>query len=81
MSTIFQILVVANVTITAVLIAAFWSFAGLVRSVSTYVSKTDQVNLDKCQSGVLLPIPYKNILASVRYELLKDFESNFAYPG
>lgn len=47
--------------------------AGLVRSVSDYVSATDEVDSDKIpESNTKLPIPYKKVLKAVEYELRKD---------
>ena len=47
--------------------------AGIVRSISDYVSKTDAIDLDKMpERAATLPVPYKNILAAVEHELLKN---------
>lgn len=47
--------------------------AGLVRSVSDYVSTTDKTDIDEVpEQNTKLPIPYKKIIESVEYELLKD---------
>ncbi len=47
--------------------------AGLVRSISDYVSKTDRVNMDEVPTqNTKLPIPYRKVIEAVEYELLKD---------
>lgn len=47
--------------------------AGTIRSVSDYVSSTDKSDLDEMpEQNTKLPIPYKKIIESVEYELLKD---------
>jgi hypothetical protein len=48
--------------------------AGLARSVSSYVSKTDHIDLDEMPvRHTILPIPYDDLLEAVEYELLKNF--------
>jgi hypothetical protein len=48
--------------------------AGLVRSVSSYVSKTDKIDLDEMPVRYAqLPIPYDGVLEAIEYELLKNF--------
>lgn len=47
--------------------------AGLVRSISDYVSATDKIDLDEMpEPNTILPIPYKKVLEAVEYELLKN---------
>jgi hypothetical protein len=47
--------------------------AGIVRSVSDYVSATDKIDLDEMpEPNAGLPIPYKKVLEAVEYEFLKD---------
>jgi hypothetical protein len=47
--------------------------AGLVRSVSDYVSVTDRALLDEMPAhNTNLPIPYGKVLEAVEYELLKN---------
>lgn len=47
--------------------------AGIVRSVSDYVSTTDKIDLDEMpEPSVDLPIPYEKVLKAVQYEFLKD---------
>jgi hypothetical protein len=48
--------------------------AGLARSVSSYISNTDQVDLDEMPvRHTALPIPYENLLGAIEHELLKNF--------
>ena len=47
--------------------------AGVVRSISDYVSATDRVNMDEVpEQNTKLPIPYRKIIEAIKYELLKD---------
>lgn len=47
--------------------------AGLVRSVSDYVSATDKVSLDEMPEwNAKLPIPYGKVMEAIEHELLKD---------
>lgn len=47
--------------------------AGLVRSVSDYVSATDEIDPDEMpERYAKLPIPYKGVLEAVEHELLKN---------
>lgn len=47
--------------------------AGLVRSVSDYISTTDRTNMDEVpEQNTKLPIPYKKVIEAVEHELLKD---------
>jgi hypothetical protein len=82
--TLIYILTVGNIIFSLVIWSVFkkeqgrnrilQSFiAGLVRSVSDYVSTTDKACLDEVpEHNTKLPIPYKKILGAVEYEMLKD---------
>src|SRR6516165_6227143 len=84
MTKIFGLLIAANIVSTVILwtvltkerkrtrvLCAF--VAGLVRSVSDYVSRTDKVDLDEMPlRHMQLPLPYKSVLEAVAYELEKN---------
>lgn len=81
--TLINILVVGNIIFSLVawsviqkeqkrnrILQAF--IAGLVRSVSDYVSITDETDLDEMpEHNTKLPIPYNKVIEAVEYELLK----------
>jgi hypothetical protein len=47
--------------------------AGLVRSISDYVSDTDKIDLDEMPARhTQLPLPYKSVLETIEYELEKN---------
>lgn len=47
--------------------------AGLVRSISDYVSRTDRIDLDEMpETNTRFPVPYTKVLEAVEYELLKS---------
>ena len=84
MLSIYLLLLVGNIILTFVvwltlskerkrnrILQAF--IAGLVRSVSDYVSTTDKIDLKEMpERNTTLPIPYRNILESVQDEMLKN---------
>ena len=82
--TIIYILLAANIIFSFVLFASLKKeqkrnrilqafIAGLVRSVSDYVSTTDKTNMDEVpEQNTKLPIPYKKVIEAVEHELLKD---------
>jgi hypothetical protein len=85
MTEIFGLLIAANIVSTVILwtvltkerkrnriLGAF--IAGLVRSISNYVSATDKIGSDEMPPRYTnLPIPYNNILEAIEYELSKNF--------
>jgi hypothetical protein len=85
MTEIFGLLIAANIVSTVILwtvlakerkrnriLGAF--IAGLVRSISNYVSTTDDIDsVEMPPHHVKLPIPYNNILEAIEYELCKNF--------
>jgi hypothetical protein len=85
MTELLALLIAANIVATVILwmvlakerkrnriCSAF--IAGLVRSVSDYVSSTDQIDVDEMPvQHTKLPIPYENLLEAIEYELLKNF--------
>jgi hypothetical protein len=85
MTTLLGLLIAANIVSTVILwiilakerkrnriLGAF--IAGIVRSISSYVSKTDKIDLD---GGPMrhthLPLPYESVLEAIEYELDKNF--------
>jgi hypothetical protein len=84
MTEIFGLLITANIVATVILwtvltkerkrtrvLCAF--VAGLVRSVSDYVSGTDKTFLDEIPiRHTQLPLPYKSVLEAIEYELAKN---------
>jgi hypothetical protein len=85
MNEILGLLIIANIVATVILwmvltkerkrnriLGAF--IAGLTRSISSYISNTDRVDLDEMPvRHTALPIPYENLLEAIEYELLKNF--------
>jgi hypothetical protein len=85
MTEIFGLLIAANIVSTVILwtvlakerkrnrvLGAF--IAGIVRSISNYVSTTDSIDSDELPPRYTqLPIPYINVLEAIEYELSKNF--------
>lgn len=78
------ILIVGNITFSFIIYLALKKeqkrnrilqafIAGLVRSVSDYVSTTDRTDMDEVpEQNTELPIPYKKVIEAVEYEMRKD---------
>jgi len=49
--------------------------AGIIRSISDYKSRTDDITVDDIaiMYSKKIPIPYENILANINHEFAKDF--------
>jgi hypothetical protein len=85
MTKLLGLLIAANIAATVILwtilakerkrnriLGAF--VAGLVRSISSYVSKTDEIDLDEMPvRHSHLPLPYESVLEAIEYELHKNF--------